>query len=158
MQKVIMDTRETTYQWLFALDNLENCMGTINSNIELFNMHVNISREDLLARGETVNDLIMKLFKSYKATSDTKFVEYMDKKEKVYLDDKDFEPDELMQVSLNKYILRKENGERGATSAEQEQLTALTAELNKFKSDSKKKPYNKPKDRIKDLRNKPYLH
>ena len=95
-------------------------MGTVNSNIELFNMHVKNSREGLIARGETVDDLIMKLFKGYKATSDTKFVEYIDKKEEAYLDGKDFEPDELMQVALNKYILRKEKGEWGAPLAEQE--------------------------------------
>ena len=39
-----------------------------------------------------------------------------------------------MQLVLNNHILRKENGEWGAPSADQEQLTALTAELNKFKS------------------------
>ena len=49
-------------------------MGTVNSNIELSNIHVKNSREGLFARGETVNDLIMKLFKGYKDTSDTKFV------------------------------------------------------------------------------------
>ena len=120
MQKAIVDTRATTYQFRSSLDNLENYMGTVNSNIELFNMHVKNSREGLIARGETVDDLIMKLFKGYKATSDTKFVEYIDKKEEAYLDGKDFEPDELMQVALNKYILRKENGEWGAPLAEQE--------------------------------------
>ena len=119
IQKAIVDTRATTYQFRSSLDNLENYMGIANSNIELFNMYVKNSREGLIARGETVDDLIMELFKGYKATSDTKSVEYIDKKKEAYLDGKDFEPDELMQVALNKYILRKENGEWGAPSADQ---------------------------------------
>ena len=42
-----------------------------------------------------------------------------------------------MQLALKKYILRKENGEWGAPSSEKEQFTALTAELSKYKTDSR---------------------
>ena len=89
MKKVIVDTRATTYQFRSSLDNLENYMGTINSNIELFNQHVKNTKEGLTARGESVNDLLLKLFKGYKATAVTNFVEYMEKKEESYLEGKD---------------------------------------------------------------------
>ena len=53
----------------------------------------------------------MKLFKGYKATLDTNFVDYTDKKEEAYLYEKKPDLYELMQLTLNKYIPRKENGE-----------------------------------------------
>ena len=88
-------------------------MGTINSNIELFNLHVKNAKEGLTARGESVNDLLLKLFKGYKATADTNFVEYMKKKEEAYLEGKGFDADELMQLALNKYTIRVEMASGG---------------------------------------------
>lgn len=52
-------------------------MANIGSNIELFNLHVKNSREDLKARGEIVDELILKLFTGYKAAEDSEFVEYI---------------------------------------------------------------------------------
>ena len=85
MKKAIVDTRATTYQFRSSLNNLENYMGTINSNIELFNQHVKNAKEGLTARGESVNDLLLKLFKGYKATADTNFVEYNENRKKLAL-------------------------------------------------------------------------
>ena len=121
---LLVDTRATTYQFSSSLDNLENYMGTVNSN----------AKEGLTARGESISGLLRRLFKGYRATADTKFVEYIEKKEAVYLDGKDFDAEELMQLALNKCTLRMENGEWGDPSIEQEQLTALSAELAKLKS------------------------
>ena len=59
----------------------------------------------------------MKIFKSYKATSNTNFVDYIEKKEDAYLDGKDFDPDEVMQLVLNKYVFRRTSREwRGTFS------------------------------------------
>jgi len=154
MQKAIIDTRATTYKFRTSLNNLSTYMGTVNSNIELFNHHVKNAEEGLSARGETVNDLCMKLFQGYKACADTNFVDYINKKEDSYLEGVEIDAAYLMQLALNKYVLRKENGEWGAPSSEQEQLTALTAELTRYKADAKKgsgknkggpKPGNKDK-------------
>ena len=133
-------------------------MGTINSDIELFNHHVKNAKEGLNSRGEVVNDLILKLFQGYKAAADTNFVAYIQKKEEDYMDEqgKDIEPEALVQLALNKFAQRKENGEWDAPSAEQEQSTALTAELSNFKSNAKpdKKDKQKGKNKEKDKTNK----
>ena len=110
IQKAIVGIRATTYQFRSSVENLEKYMGTINPNIELLNMHVKNSGESLIARGETVDVLIMKLFKGYISTLDNKLVEYIDNKEDFYLDGKDFDPDELIQVALNKKIIERNTG------------------------------------------------
>ena len=137
MQKAIIDTRATIYKFRTSLNNLSTYMGTINSNIDLFNHHVKNAEEGLSARGETVNDLCIKLFQGYKACTDTNFVDYINKKEEDYLNGADVKSSSLMQLALNKYILRKENGEWGTPSSEQEELAALTAGLSEYKTDSK---------------------
>ena len=114
MAKAIIDTRATTYQFRADLSSLDTYMANIGSNIELFNLHVKNSREGVKARGETVDDLILKLFTGYKAAADSKFVEHIENKEEYYLDENDLDADELMRLALNKYCMRKLNSEWGA--------------------------------------------
>lgn len=70
-------------------------------------MHVKNSREGLKARGQTVDDLMLKLFSGYRAATDSKFVEYIETKEELYLDANDQDEDKLMELALNNYIMRK---------------------------------------------------
>ena len=102
-------------------------------------------KEGLKARGEIIDDLPLKLFKGYISTSDSKFVEYTEKKEDGYMDGKDIDGDLLMQLALNKYTIRKQNNTWGAPRAEQEQLTALTSEITKLKEDKGLLEPNPPK-------------
>ena len=121
-------------------------MGTVSLNIELHNLHVRDAHEGLLARGQKKDHLVMKIFKGYKAASDNNFVEYITKKEADFMEGKDYDADELMQLALNKYTMRKENGEQDAPSSEQEQITALSLKLSKVKSaNSSKKSKEKNK-------------
>ena len=71
-------------------------MSLVNSNIELFNLRVKNDVEGLRARGETVDDLIMKLFKGYKTATYSKFVTYIETKEKSYLDGGPLDSTKLM--------------------------------------------------------------
>ena len=115
-------------------------MTSVNSNIEMFNIHVKNTVEGLKARGESVDDLMMLLFKGYKAASDLKFIEYISTKEERYLDDikgDTLDWEQLMQLSLNKFTMRRDNGEWGAPTEEQTQLTALSSEVTKLKKNNK---------------------
>ena len=127
MTKSIVDTRATTLHFWNILDSLEEYTINVGSNIEIFNMHVKYSEEGLKARGQTIDDLILNLFKGYKATSNSKFVEYTEKKDEKYMDGEDIEDDYLVQLTLNKYTTHKQNNTWGVPSIEQEQLTALTS-------------------------------
>ena len=69
MAKAIIDTKAITYQFRYNLANLDNYMTSVNSNIEMFNIYAKDAVEDLKARGESVDDLMMLLFKCYKAAS-----------------------------------------------------------------------------------------
>ena len=57
-------------------------MTSVNLNIEMLNIHANNTVEGLKARGESVDDLMMLLFKGYKAASDSKFIEYISTKKR----------------------------------------------------------------------------
>ena len=92
-----MDTRSRTYQLCTSLDNLDNYMGTVSLNIELYNLHIRDVHKGLLARGQKIDHLVIKIFKGYKAASDNNFVEYITKKEEDFMEGKDYDADELMQ-------------------------------------------------------------
>lgn len=129
IQKGVIDTRATTYEFRISLKNLATYMDTVNSDIKFFNHHVKNTTEGLNLRGEVVNDLQMKLFQGYKAASDSNFIDHINKKKDEYMNGINYiEFDVLIQLTL-KNVIRKENGEWGAPSVEQEKLTALTAEL-----------------------------
>ena len=111
MRTSIVVTRARIYQLCSSRNDLDNYMGTVNSNIELFDLHVRDAHEGLLSRGQTVDNLVMKIFKGYKAASDNNFVDYITKKEENYLEGTEYDSNELMQLSLNKYTTRKESSE-----------------------------------------------
>ena len=65
-------------------------------------MHIKNAREGLKIRGQTIDNLMFKLFKDYNATSDSKFVEYIEKKEDAYIDGEDMIEEQFIQLTLNK--------------------------------------------------------
>ena len=121
MTKAIVDTRAITYQFRNDLANLDNYMTLVNSNIEIINIPVKNTDEGLKVRGELVDDLMMLLFKGYTAESDSKLIEYISTKEERYLDDikgDTLDWEQLMQLFLNKFTMRRESDEWGAPTEE----------------------------------------
>ncbi len=53
--------------------------------------------------GEATHDLLLNLFKGYKACKDAEFVDYIKKKEKYYKEGGDVTYEQLMDWALNKY-------------------------------------------------------
>ena len=56
------------------LAKLDECMKTVGSKIEQFNLHVKELRDNLALNGATTLDLLINLFQGYKAASDKSFV------------------------------------------------------------------------------------
>ena len=103
IQKGVIDTRATTYEFRISLKNLATYMDTVNSDIKVFNHHVKNTTEGLNLRGEVVNDLQMKLFQGYKAASDSNFIDHINKKKDEYMNGINYiEFDVLIQLTLKK--------------------------------------------------------
>ena len=72
-----VDTRATITSVRTKLLSLDQAMRNHESNIELFNDYVISQVSKLHARGEQTQDLLVNLFKGYKACKDAKFVDYI---------------------------------------------------------------------------------
>ena len=134
--KTIIDTRATAAAFRRDLSNLDIFMATCNSNIELFNEHINTAVEGLKARDERVDDLMTHLFKGYKIANDIKFVAYIELQETQYMQGSDLSTDLLMTQALNDYNTKIISNTWGAPSDEQRQIVALSAELKTIKDNN----------------------
>jgi hypothetical protein len=100
MRKANMDTRETASQLRENLTNLHSYISTIDSNIEMFNQHVKVNRDDLTARGESSDDLIINLFKAYLCVTYRDFLRYMRNNKDAYDDEEHLSVEQLLTMSL----------------------------------------------------------
>jgi hypothetical protein len=79
-----VDTRATVTAVRTKLSSLDRAMRELESDVEKFNHHVLSVISLLYAQGEQTQDLLLNLFKGYKACKDAEFVEYIKKKEDTY--------------------------------------------------------------------------
>ena len=134
MLKVIIhesdvDTQATAVYIRQQLASLDEYMGTIDSDIKKFNVHVKSLIRDLERRRQTSTDILTNLFKGYKAASDKTFVEYILRKEEEYEEGTILNPDQLMNLAANKYKIRLRKGEWNAPTAEESKIIALQAKV-----------------------------
>jgi len=135
------DTQAQTAYIRHQLSSLDVYMESIGSDIEKFNIHVKTLVQQLNARGETTQDLLVNLFKGYKAAADSKFVEYVEKWEDEYEDVDLVTPEALMTRAANKYKTLVLKEKWLAPSPQEEKVLALEA---KVKFMYKKKGANQP--------------
>lgn len=136
-----IDSNATTSSLRLQIANLDDYMGEVNCDILKFNAHVYHLQEGLRARGEISTDILVNLFKAYKAVTDKKFVEYIEEKESRHDEGKDFTPTELMKLAGEKYKIMKDKHIWETPSKEQEDIAALetkVSSLEKKLSQSKK--------------------
>ena len=113
-------------------------------NITVFNDYVKellIDLED--GRGEECSDTLEHLFTAYEKCTDSSFRTYMENKHDLYLHaEKDYTPQELMDVAETHYKNRLEKGKWNQLTPEQEEVIALRAEVaeSKTKATSDDKP------------------
>jgi hypothetical protein len=137
-----VDTRATITSVRTKLSSLDQAMREHDSNIELFNDYVIGQVGKLHARGEQTQDLLVNLFKGYKACKDAEFVDYIKKKEDFYEEGGQVEYQQLMDWALNKFRTRKESEQWCQRTTEQETIIALQAQVKSLISNQKKSDVN----------------
>jgi hypothetical protein len=132
-----VDTRATVTQVRTKLSSLDKTMKDMDSDIEKFIDHVLTLATKLQSRGEATHDLLVNLFKGYKACKDAAFVEYLKKKEDYYEEGGDVTNEQMMDWSLNKYRARVEDEQWCQRTTEEETIIALQAQVKKLLSSAR---------------------
>ena len=138
IRNTTVDTRSTVFHIRENLSNLEAKMLEVRYNIEAFNQYVTSQVEQLAARGETSSDLLINVFVAFLAVPDKKFVEYIEEQKDRYDKGEDVSTKKLMQVALIKYKDRKRSDLWQAPSIKEEQILALTAQIDEMHKANKR--------------------
>jgi hypothetical protein len=157
ISKAHVDSRATVSFIRTSLTLLDAKMIELESNIETFNQYVKAQIKNLSARGETSSDLLINLFKGYRAANDVEFADFIRRKINLYEEGEDINPNNLMADALNKFKARKLTDEWFAPNKEQGKILALTAQVELLTKSAKKppsKPNSPPKTGRKDKDNK----
>jgi hypothetical protein len=139
-----LDTHATAAHIRMQLASLDEFIGTIDSDILKFNIHVKNLVDGLTKRRQTTSDLLTYLFKGYKAASDSPFVDYIKRKEEEHEDGKDLTTDELMNHAANKYKIRLKRRQWNAPSPKESKILALEAKVSSLEKKANTGPA-KPK-------------
>jgi hypothetical protein len=129
-------------------------MAKVGCNISKFNEYVREQHDSLLQRGEESQDILNNLFKVYLTICKPTFNEYMRMQNMNYIDGKNFEVDQLMDVAEHQYkLLVRDNSWKPSKDANN-CIVAPTDEIpsigrgnnsEKYKGDKKKKFKNPTK-------------
>ncbi len=142
LSKIVMclttvDNRATTSVPQETLHNLNHQMVKLNNDIPEFKRYFTNNYEQLIGRGESIDDPIHLLFKGYKAVSDVEFQRYVRAKEDDYMDHMPYLDGlthvQLIQMMTDRYNKMRVEGTWMVQSAEEKKIIALTAELKEVK-------------------------
>ena len=105
-----LDTNATIGGIRNQLSALDSYLPTMGYNITKFNMYMKNLVDQLWARGEFTNDLLINLFKGYLSATDKFFTTYIEKKLEAYKEGQDMTANQLMLWARNKYDLLLRQG------------------------------------------------
>jgi hypothetical protein len=109
--------------------SLDSYIITIGADIPKFNGYVKLLIDLLAARGETMTDLLTKLFKGYLAVNDKIFVAYIGRKQENYEEGNNIATEDLITMADNKFKLLKEGNRWNLPLVDEEKILALPAEI-----------------------------
>ena len=109
--------------------DLYSYMASINGDVAIFNQYARQQVYNLRARGETVDDLLLFLFKGYRESGDSDFTRYIQDNQDRREEEEDLTYEVLTASALNKYTIRRNRGEWMAPSADQQAIVSLTAKI-----------------------------
>ena len=130
IRNTTVNTRASVFHIRENLSNLEAKMLNISYYINEFNQYVTSQVKQIVACGETSSDQLISLFAAFMAVPDKKFVNYIEKQKDRYDEGEDLSTKRLMQVALIKYKDRKRSDLWQVRSIKEEQILALTAQID----------------------------
>jgi hypothetical protein len=120
-------------------------MLDLKDNVREFNQHVAEVKAALLGRGETVNELVMHLFKAYEQVPDQQFVRYIEAIRDRYDADVEDQTDEgLMMLAVNKYDLITQRNAMPSDNIER--VVALQTNVTTTSTTRNRARNNRPED------------
>lgn len=152
-----VDTHATASHIRMQLQELDQYMESVSSDIIKFNLHVKTLLKALSRRRQVTHDILTNLFKGYKAASDKPFVEYIERKQEEHEEGIDLNHNTLMTMAVNKYKIRLRRQEWSKPSENETKLLALQSEIKLLKKRGARTPTkstNPSDDKEKDRRRK----
>ena len=106
--KASIDTNAKVLLLRNEVASLPSKMSELKGDIQEFNLYAQRKRDELLCRGQSVDELVAHLFTSYLRSPDENFVRYIQTKKDKYEEDGSVTADELMALALVKHDLIKQ--------------------------------------------------
>ena len=103
IQKEVIETQATASQLKENMNNLEQYIATLKSNINTSNEHVKLDVEGLKARGKRNDYTTTNLFKVYQFEPAKNFVRYVKTKKDYYENREDITSEKIMTAGINNY-------------------------------------------------------
>jgi len=129
IREVHINTRSMVMHIRAKLSALDLYILTIGCNITKFNAYIKDLIDSLMARGEMTNNLLVNLFKAYKAVSNQEFVTYIHKKEDKYKEGAKISTNAFMLLADNKFKTFPQAQTWNAPSLEEEKILALESQI-----------------------------
>jgi hypothetical protein len=149
-----IDTRATITSVSTKLMSLDRYMEECNSDINKFNNHVIELVNQLRARGQETPNMLVNLFKGYKACKDPEFVDYIKHKKRLYEEGGDVSFQQLMNWALDFYKTMVEDNSWGQKAEDKDTIIALQAQVQQLMSNKDKKGNKKDSNKDKKKKNK----
>lgn len=124
-----VETHATVSNIRNQLANLDEYMLSIDSDVKKFNIHVSTLIKGLRNHGQMSTDLLIHLFKGYKAAKDDEFKRFIKNKEELYEEGADIDAESLMEKAEGKYKILLNRGEWKASPQSDKRILALEAKI-----------------------------
>ena len=124
-----VETHATVSNIRNQLAALDEYMVSVDSDVKKFNIQVKTLIRGLRNHGQMSTDLLIHLFKGYKAAKDDEFNRFIKHKEELYEEGDDMDAESLMEKAEGKYKILLNRGEWKASPQSDKRILALEAKI-----------------------------
>jgi hypothetical protein len=128
-----LNTRATVTVIRTRLSSLDTKILDVQDNISELNAFVKLQQAGLEAGGVRTDDLLVNLFKAYKACLDAEFKTWVKRAEDNYNEGPNITPEELMTLADNKYQSLIDSGTWLQQTKDQKRIVAMAAQIQSLK-------------------------